>query len=478
MAFTLRTQRISPRTYLALGASLFVVKFALDRLIARAAFGRTWSPLNYLIPNETYALPTLPHSEQIFFGTMLIVSLPFFWIGLLATVARLTDAGLPRWLVVLFFVPAVNLIFFVVLSFLPTVKRPPEPSATELPAAPVGPAAVPLAYENGDLPSYSVSHIVPTSAGGAAAFAVLAPIPFVLVMILLGVRVLENYGWGLFVGVPFVSGFASTVLYCLPQRRKFGSCAGIASLSLLASGVGLLFFGIEGAGCLVMCAPLAIPIAIGGAALGHAIMSSATGQRNPRRADPLWAATGFVPLLLAIESLAALPPAVQSVTTTIDVDASPAVVWNRVVTFSDIPKPDDLIFRAGVAYPTHARIEGTGVGAIRYCEFSTGPFVEPITAWDAGRLLKFDVTHNPPPMQEWSPYKLRTPHLDGFLVSSGGQFRLVELAGGRTRIEGTTWYRHTMWPSAYWTLWSDLIIHRIHNRVLTHVKTLSESTAN
>ena len=35
---------------------------------------------------------------------------------------------------------------------------------------------------------------------------------------------------------------------------------------------------------------------------------------------------------------------------------------------------------------------------------------------------------------------------------------------------GTTWYRHNMWPAAYWKLWSDLIIHRIHRSVLEHIK--------
>jgi hypothetical protein len=32
-----------------------------------------------------------------------------------------------------------------------------------------------------------------------------------------------------------------------------------------------------------------------------------------------------------------------------------------------------------------------------------------------------------------------------------------------------------MWPAVYWDLLSDAIIHRIHGRVLTHVKTLAET---
>ena len=55
-----------------------------------------------------------------------------------------------------------------------------------------------------------------------------------------------------------------------------------------------------------------------------------------------------------------------------------------------------------------------------------------------------------------------------------GQFQLMELPGGRTRLEGTTWYRNAIWPSAYWRVWSDYIIHRIHMRVLEHIKTEAE----
>jgi hypothetical protein len=33
-----------------------------------------------------------------------------------------------------------------------------------------------------------------------------------------------------------------------------------------------------------------------------------------------------------------------------------------------------------------------------------------------------------------------------------------------------------MWPADYWGVWADFIIHRIHGRVLEHVKTLAEST--
>jgi hypothetical protein len=48
--------------------------------------------------------------------------------------------------------------------------------------------------------------------------------------------------------------------------------------------------------------------------------------------------------------------------------------------------------------------------------------------------------------------------------------RLVELGHGRTRLEGSTWYEIEMAPEVYWQAVSDALIHRIHRRVLEHIK--------
>ena len=58
--------------------------------------------------------------------------------------------------------------------------------------------------------------------------------------------------------------------------------------------------------------------------------------------------------------------------------------------------------------------------------------------------------------------------------AKAGEFRLTPLAGGRTLLEGTTWYQNRVWPESYWRAWSDGIVHRIHMRVLRHVKRLAE----
>jgi len=171
----------------------------------------------------------------------------------------------------------------------------------------------------------------------------------------------------------------------------------------------------------------------------------------------------------------ARPPVFQ-VHTAITIAATREQVWRYVVTFSELPEPRDWFFRAGLAYPKRARIVGSGPGAVRYCEFSTGSFVEPIEVWDEPHLLSFRVSGNPAPMHEWSPYANVVPkHLHGYFVSKQGQFQLTALPGNRTLLEGTTWYQHALWPAQYWSWWSTAIIHRIHLRALNHIRMLAEA---
>src|SRR2546425_363348 len=79
-------------------------------------------------------------------------------------------------------------------------------------------------------------------------------------------------------------------------------------------------------------------------------------------------------------------------------------------------------------------------------------------------------------MRELSPYRaIRPPHLDGAFRARRGEFRLVALPDGRTRLEGSTWYTLELAPGGYWRLWADLLVHAIHARVLAHAQQLAEA---
>jgi hypothetical protein len=276
------------------------------------------------------------------------------------------------------------------------------------------------------------------------------------------------YGWTIFVLFPIVVGG----LTCWICRPKTGSrAAGVGALAVLAALSFLLLLGFEGLFCIMMAAPLALPLG----ALGGWLVYR-TGSKS--------LATPGVAMIALLSPASLLwdvkaPPPVFEVRTAIEISATAEQVWKRVVTFSDLPAPREWFFRAGVAYPKRARIEGSGPGATRYCEFSTGPFVEPIDVWDEPRLLRFRVTKNPAPMRELSLYADVLPkHLHGYMISEHGQFLLTPLPHNRTLLEGATWYQHGLWPAEYWRLWSDAIIHRIHLRVLNHIRTLAEKDAS
>ncbi len=439
--------------YAVVGLLGFALKHNLDRLVATLFFRRPWNLFNYWIPLRNVArITSLSRADTIFLGTMVALALPFVWLGVAMTMKRLRSAGLPSSLLILFFAPFLNLLFFLFLCLFP--------------------ARADSAAEQGAYRARKVSpfgKIVPSNALGSAAFALLCTVPPGLGIAVLSAQILTNYGWGLFVALPFAIGFAAALIYGFQQPRSLAGCVGVACLSVSLLGLGLLGLAFEGAICLLMALPLALPLAAFGGAFGYLVQR----RRWSQSAAPalLSALVFFIPGLQWMEHAAAPTPPVYEVRSAIEIQAPPEAVWKQVVAFAEIPPPREWLFRAGIAYPMRAEIMGMGVGAERHCVFSTGAFVEPIAVWDPPNRLKFSVTSNPAPMEEWTPYRhIEPPHLHGFLVSNGGQFLLTRLPNGGTRLEGTTWYHHGLWPAEYWHWWSDAIIHRIHMRVLRHIR--------
>jgi hypothetical protein len=276
----------------------------------------------------------------------------------------------------------------------------------------------------------------------------------------------RTYGWALFVLVPFVIGFHAAVALSYKRAITLGDALVISSLALLLFGGVLLAVAVEGAICLMMAAPLALPVALLGGALGYA-MRHQPAVRNPALFLLL---AGLTPFGGTAEHAFHLRAELYPVTTSIDLPDSPERVWRTVLQPAKLGPPHDPLLRAGVAYPLASHIEGSGSAATRYCDFSTGKLVEPVLIWRDLEQLRFTVVSNPLPMEEWTPYAhLHPPHLDGFLVSRQGEFRLEPLPGGGTRLYATTWYQHHLWPAQYWKIWSDHIIHQVHSMVLQNI---------
>jgi uncharacterized membrane protein YhaH (DUF805 family) len=251
--------------YALVGLIGFAIKHNLDRVVATLIFHRRWSLFNYWIPfDRAVRITSLDPADRTFLFTMLLLSLPFIWVGVVLTMRRLRAMGLPAWLVVFFFAPYVNLLFFVVLCIYPS-QSPEELSKP-------------------------------------------------------------------------------------PRERE-----------------------------------------------------------------------------------------------------------NRML---------------------RSTLRGSGLGARRECQFSSGQFVEPIEIWEENRRLRFSISGEPAVMEELSPYgHIHTRHIDGqYFQAQDAEFLLTPLPNGHTLLTGTSRYRNRMWPVAYWRLWSDEIVHQIHLRVFRHIRRLAEES--
>lgn len=441
--------------YALWGTVLVALKYNLDRILA-GIFGRGWAIVDYLEPSRWRGHAPLSHMEWDFWLALIVVSLPFIWAGVTLTARRLRDVGYPIGLVALFFVPVVNYILFIVLA--------------------IAPARGSVETRQGRA---WLARIIPENPLGSAALSLALSVPFGIAATALAITVFKDYGWGIFAGLPFWIGMVSVLVYGYKSPRKLGQCLGVAALAITVVGTGLLIVAIEGLICVLMAAPIALTLALFGGLTGYYIQRHNWG--GPPPVEIFGALLLALPGALSLEHARPVEPPLLQVTSTVEIDAPPDVVWRNVVSFQRLDPPDankEWYFRTGLAYPERAEISGSGVGAVRHCVFSTGAFVEPIEVWDESRLLRFGVTAEPPAMRELSPYPgLHPPHLDHYFSSKRGQFLLIPLAGRRTRLEGTTWYVNRFWPQTYWQLWSDTIIHRIHMRVLEHVKRRSEADA-
>lgn len=432
------TGPVGRRFYLKAGFGLMALKYIIDFIAIYAVTSILWTPVDYLIPLLHERSVKIDQFPLWFSVALVIWTLPFIWIGSGMTFRRAIDAGKSPWLVILFFIPVLNYLLMLWLCFLPSTGK-----------------------------DFSKKETSQTEEGDRFRSALLGVVAGMLIgtgIIVFNVIIISSYGLSVFVLVPFVLGLVAAYVYNARGKHSMGESLSVAFLSVLLLGGALILFALEGILCVAMAFPLALPIALFGSVFGHKIAVRSSSAMLG----------GFFCLLLlpAFWGADALNSRQQTfeVMTAIEIPAPPEEVWDHVIQFEEIKEVPAWYFRLGIAYPVRARIEGEGVEAVRYCEFSTGAFVEPITAWEEPYRLAFDVSEQPKSLNELSFYdNVNAPHVDNFFRSVRGVFKLVPLENGATRLEGRTWYRLDIYPHFYWRPISEWIVHNIHERVLNQI---------
>ena len=260
-------------TYVRHGVGLMGLKYGCDALLAWRFAGRFWTPLDYLNPLLSVRQQLLRGAPGWLLPLLVVIALPFLWIGVSMTMRRAVNAGVAPGLALLFFIPGLNLLLMLVLALLPTGTAAPLP---------------------GDVVKTDQEERLQSALLGVAA-------SLLITVLSVGVAVYlrRSYSAGLFLGVPFTVGYISAYIYNYRVARPARETMTVALVSVTIAAGALVIFALEGLICVMMAWPLAVVIAYPGAALGRmmAIRHSGAGVGMAL----------IVPLYLGVEPRAAPP---------------------------------------------------------------------------------------------------------------------------------------------------------------------------
>jgi hypothetical protein len=433
--------------YVRSGLALVAIKYAGDALLIGAATNTWWTPAHVVDPLGPLWNVAWQNGPAWLLPALTLWTFPFVVIVVTMSALRADDARFSPWVAVSCLLPYVYYLVIAVLCLAPS--RVPD-DATD------GTFRREATRPGMDMPAAAIAISTSTLAG--------------LLMMVVSIDFVQRYGIAIFFTVPFVIGAVGAFIVNYDTEASMARTGQVTLAAFVLAAILALVLGREGAVCIVLALPLLASVGLLGAALGRSLARSRRGGAAPALITLM-----ALPVAILIEPAHTSGRLLHEVTTAVVIEAPPERVWPQVVSFDGLAEPDDVWFRLGIAYPLYARTTGAGVGAPRACVFSTGTFAERITRWEPGRRLTFAVLSWASPLRELTPYaNVHPPHLDGYFRSRRGEFDLVALEGGRTRLEGHSWYELEIAPEGYWQLVADAFVHRVHRRVLEHIRRTAE----
>ena len=275
-----------------------------------------------------------------------------------------------------------------------------------------------------------------------------------------------------FLLLPTIGGWCAGMMSFRFQSIKHAVWT-IPIWSLLQVAGLMLIFAKEGVICLVMAAPLGYLEMV----LGFHV-ARRMGGIDP--GAPTGPQLSMIPVLLvsAAVGLRVTPAtAEEEESTMLIIDAPPEKIWPLLFNLSEVPQPEFLAFKAGVAHPIRTESEGDTVGSRRRCVLTTGTMEEFIRISDRNRHLRFEVTKTPDAMTEFNPFRrTNLRHGADYFWVQWGEFVLTPLPDGRTQLTGTSRYSYRLYPASYWRLWTDSMVEQTHLLVMNEIKRRAEST--
>jgi hypothetical protein len=243
-----------------------------------------------------------------------------------------------------------------------------------------------------------------------------------------------EFGWVMFVVVPFVSGFAVAAVVRHP-KRIFACCltGGIITFSIM------LFIGWEGIICCAMSLPLvAVGVAIG-AFIGYLVRGRVI-DKLPAPGKTTMLLLLICPFLIAAADRIERPfRAVEQheeFTTETTISASPERTWDLLAQMHQLGGPRPFLLRAGLPTPMRCELDYAGVGGKRVCYFDSGLIAQQVTDWRRPSFMGLRITESTLSGRHWLKF-----------IDASYQ---LSAEGAKTRVRRNTTIGTRLYPRWYW----------------------------
>ena len=276
--------------------------------------------------------------------------------------------------------------------------------------------------------------------------------------------------------MPFVCGFLAVYSAEIHQQQSVAVWLLVPWLTVLGGCAVMILFLIEGWICIIMYLPVGLAFSSIGGVIAGLI---ARNKRLKRVGSVTTACILFLPFVFSpLESSLLNRRDIRTVENVIDIQASPAAVWDQIKTVPRIRKHElqrSWSHRIGFPDPTAATLSYEGVGGVRQASFDGGVlFIETVDVWEPLHRLAFSIhpeTAQIPNTTFDEHVTVGGPYFDVLR----GEYRLEPLPNGKVRLHLTSWQRVATDFNWYAHLWTDAVMSDLQKRILYVVQQRAES---
>ncbi|CAN5854671.1 hypothetical protein BH11GEM2_BH11GEM2_39730 [soil metagenome] len=235
--------------------------------------------------------------------------------------------------------------------------------------------------------------------------------------------------------------------------------------------LGAIVTGLEGAICVVFAAPAMLVLSSLGGMVGGMQGRRVLAAELPVLLLLPWASMG-------LEHRAAAPLRHVVTSTSIEIAASPAVIWPLVVSVDSIRPAErhrSLFTAIGFPEPIAATLDHPGIGGVRTASFERGVvFHEAVIAWEPLRRIQFTIDATSVPSTALDAHvTIGGPYFDVLT----GTYELQPISATRTLLVLRSEHRVSTHFNPYAEWWADHVMASIQRNILHILRDRAERTS-